>query len=139
MRRIRAELAGDRKRHLRSLELLFEVGSTNTRLLAARRRPPARPTSVGRVAARRPRPPGRRWIAPFGGGIAMSVAWTFSDAARALPALSLGVGVAVVAGAGARRARGISLKWPNDIWFEDRKIGGVLIDCAPRRAARPMW
>ena len=38
---------------------------------------------------------GRRWIAPFGGGVALSVAWTFSDGARALPALSLGVGVAV--------------------------------------------
>ena len=25
-------------------------------------------------------------------------------------------------------AVGISLKWPNDIWFQDRKIGGVLIE-----------
>jgi BirA family biotin operon repressor/biotin-[acetyl-CoA-carboxylase] ligase len=25
-------------------------------------------------------------------------------------------------------ARGIGLKWPNDLWLNDRKIGGVLID-----------
>ena len=25
-------------------------------------------------------------------------------------------------------AAGVTLKWPNDIWFEDRKIGGVLIE-----------
>src|ERR1700735_3443069 len=25
-------------------------------------------------------------------------------------------------------AEGISLKWPNDIWFRDRKLGGVLIE-----------
>jgi BirA family biotin operon repressor/biotin-[acetyl-CoA-carboxylase] ligase len=25
-------------------------------------------------------------------------------------------------------ARGIALKWPNDIWFEDRKVGGVLVE-----------
>ena len=25
-------------------------------------------------------------------------------------------------------AAGIALKWPNDIWFEDRKLGGVLIE-----------
>jgi BirA family biotin operon repressor/biotin-[acetyl-CoA-carboxylase] ligase len=25
-------------------------------------------------------------------------------------------------------AQGIALKWPNDIWFQDRKLGGVLIE-----------
>ncbi len=25
-------------------------------------------------------------------------------------------------------ALGVALKWPNDIWFKDRKIGGVLIE-----------
>ena len=42
--------------------------------------------------------------------------------------LSLGVGVAVSRALGARRRGGNSLKWPNDIWFEDRKLGGVLIE-----------
>jgi len=25
-------------------------------------------------------------------------------------------------------ARGVRLKWPNDIWFEDRKMGGILLE-----------
>ena len=25
-------------------------------------------------------------------------------------------------------AKGIRLKWPNDIWFDDRKVGGILIE-----------
>jgi BirA family transcriptional regulator, biotin operon repressor / biotin---[acetyl-CoA-carboxylase] ligase len=128
-RRIAAEVGADRQRHLRSLELLFEVDSTNTRLLAAAP-PPASRADVciaelqhagrGRL--------GRRWIAPFGGGIAMSLGWTCSDVIRTLPALSLGVGVAVSRALARAGATGISLKWPNDIWFRDRKIGGVLIE-----------
>jgi BirA family biotin operon repressor/biotin-[acetyl-CoA-carboxylase] ligase len=127
--RIRAELAGDRRAHLHSLELLFEVGSTNTRLLSSTPPPPstadvcmAELQHAGRGRL------GRRWVAPFGGGIAMSLGWTCSDVVRTLPALSLGVGVAVSRALVRAGAAGISLKWPNDIWFNDRKLGGVLIE-----------
>jgi BirA family biotin operon repressor/biotin-[acetyl-CoA-carboxylase] ligase len=128
-RRICAQLASQRKPHLHSLELLFEVGSTNTRLLGSA--PPPASTADVCIAelqhAGRGRL-GRRWIAPFGGGIAMSLGWTCSDVVRTLPALSLGVGVAVGRALTRAGAEGISLKWPNDIWFKDRKLGGVLIE-----------
>jgi BirA family biotin operon repressor/biotin-[acetyl-CoA-carboxylase] ligase len=128
-RRIGAELAEQRKASLRRLEVLFEVDSTNTRLLAA---PPPPPGSAeicmselqhagrGRL--------GRRWVAPFGSGVSMSVSWTFKDLARALPSLGLCVGVAVSRALVRAGAEGIALKWPNDIWFRDRKVGGILIE-----------
>ena len=128
-RRIGAELGPQRIGQLRKLELLFEVGSTNTRLLG-NAPPPCGSADVClselQHAGRGRR--GRRWIAPFGGGVALSVAWTFSDGARTLPALSLGVGVAVWRALVRAGAQGVTLKWPNDIWFQDRKIGGVLIE-----------
>jgi BirA family transcriptional regulator, biotin operon repressor / biotin---[acetyl-CoA-carboxylase] ligase len=127
--RIGAELGPKRKAQVRTLELLFEVDSTNTRLLA--NAPP--PLSQADVclselqhAGRGRR--GRRWIAPFGAGVALSVAWTFEDGARSLPALSLAVGVAISRALSRAGAREVKLKWPNDIWFQDRKIGGVLIE-----------
>jgi BirA family biotin operon repressor/biotin-[acetyl-CoA-carboxylase] ligase len=126
---IERELCARSRAHLRALQVLFEVDSTSTRLLAAA--PP--PLGLADVClselqhAGRGRL-GRRWIAPFGSGIAMSVAWSFSDAARALPALSLGVGVAVTRALVRAGAGGIELKWPNDIWFKDRKLGGVLVE-----------
>jgi BirA family transcriptional regulator, biotin operon repressor / biotin---[acetyl-CoA-carboxylase] ligase len=127
--RISQELDSENKGQLRELELLFEVDSTNTRLLAAAP-PPCGTADVVlselQHAGRGRR--GRRWIAPFGTGVAMSVAWTFSDGARSLPALSLGVGVAVARALTRVGASGVKLKWPNDIWFRDRKIGGVLIE-----------
>ena len=128
-RRIGAELGPERMAQLRTLDLKFEVDSTNTRLLGNA------PPPLGQAdaclselqhAGRGRR--GRRWIAPFGAGVALSVAWTFSDGAGALSALSLGVGVAVARALARAGARGVTLKWPNDIWLRDRKLGGVLIE-----------
>jgi BirA family biotin operon repressor/biotin-[acetyl-CoA-carboxylase] ligase len=126
---IGAEIKPQRMAQLRTLELLFEVDSTNTRLLAAAPPPPGSADaclSELQHAGRGRR--GRRWIAPFGAGVALSVAWTFSDGAGTLAALSLAVGVAVARALARAGARGVMLKWPNDIWLRDRKIGGVLIE-----------
>jgi BirA family transcriptional regulator, biotin operon repressor / biotin---[acetyl-CoA-carboxylase] ligase len=128
-KRILRELSPHSAQHLRALQVLFEVDSTSTRLLAAA----APPVGLADICtselqhAGRGRL-GRRWIAPFGSGLAISVAWSFSDAARALPALSLGAGVAVTRALVRAGASGIALKWPNDIWFQDRKLGGVLVE-----------
>lgn len=127
--RIGAELSAERSAHLNHLELLFQIDSTNSRLLSSAPPPPdtadvciAELQHAGRGRL------GRSWIAPFGGGIAMSLGWTCSDVVRTLPALSLGVGVAVSRALARAGATGILLKWPNDIWFKDRKLGGVLIE-----------
>ena len=128
-RRICAELGPQRKAQLRGLALEFDIDSTNARLLAAAPPPPSQADACRaelQHAGRGRR--GRRWIAPFGSGITLSVAWTFRDGAGALSALSLAVGVALSRALSRAGAAGVALKWPNDIWFQDRKIGGVLIE-----------
>jgi BirA family biotin operon repressor/biotin-[acetyl-CoA-carboxylase] ligase len=126
---IRAAIAGHRSNRLRRLDLLFDVDSTNTRLLAGG--PP--PHGCADVvlselqhAGRGRR--GRHWFAPFGGSIALSMSWSFTDASRASPSLSLCVGVAIARALERVGVSGIGLKWPNDIWFDDRKVGGILIE-----------
>ena len=123
------ELSSQSRGRLRNLEILPEVDSTSTRLMATK--PP--PLGLADVCTTELQHAGRgrfgrRWIAPFGSGLAMSVAWGFSDAARAVPALSLGVGVAVSRALMRSGAVAIVLKWPNDIWYRDRKLGGVLVE-----------
>ena len=127
--KIRAAVAEARAPWLRSLAVEFDVDSTNSRLLAAA--PPPHGYADVMVtelqhAGRGRR--GRHWSAPFGGGIALSMAWVFSDAAQANPTLSLCVGVAVARALKRAGALRLGLKWPNDIWFKDRKIGGVLLE-----------
>ena len=127
--RIRDALRDDREATLRSLEVLFEVDSTNTRLLELTPPPQGRADvcmSELQHAGRGRR--GRRWVAPFGAGIAMSLGWAFRDASQAKPALSLAVGVAIARALGRAGARDIRLKWPNDVWFNARKVGGVLLE-----------
>ena len=86
-RLIRAALAPERGRRLQRLQLLFEVDSTNDRLLAAK------PPTVGcaqvvmselQHAGRGRR--GRQWVTPFGSSIALSLGWSFADASWASPA-----------------------------------------------------
>jgi BirA family biotin operon repressor/biotin-[acetyl-CoA-carboxylase] ligase len=126
---IRGSIGPDRMARLRRLESRFEVDSTNSQLLAA----PAPPTGFADAmlaelqhAGRGRR--GREWIAPFGACIALSLGWSFADASRANPALSLCVGVAVIRALTRAGAAGIGLKWPNDIWHRDRKVGGILLE-----------
>ena len=124
---IRAALRDEARLH--RLEVLFEVDSTNTRLLGRPGPPPgfadaalAEVQNAGRGRQ------GRRWISPFGASLALSLGWTFSDDERVDSTLSLAVGVAVCRALGGLGARGMRLKWPNDVWFEDRKLGGVLVE-----------
>jgi BirA family biotin operon repressor/biotin-[acetyl-CoA-carboxylase] ligase len=70
---------------------------------------------------------GRRWHSATGNGITFSLACQVGRPLRELAALSL---VAGVAAARALRALGVpaSLKWPNDLLVNDRKLGGILVE-----------
>jgi len=71
---------------------------------------------------------GKDWISPFAANLYMSVLWSFEHGAAALEGLSLGIGVA------ARRAlkqcglEDVQLKWPNDIYVGQKKLGGILLE-----------
>lgn len=120
-----------------AVEVVSRVGSTNTELMRR-----ARAGSVSQVllvaeqqTAGRGRL-GREWhsdstAAPVpAGATATWPALTFSIGMPFAPqdwsGLSLAVGVSV---AGALHPA-LGLKWPNDIWLNDRKLAGILIETA---------
>jgi len=125
--RMRAHACEQGRRLPDELEVHFLIDSTNDHLYAA----PLPTPGAARVAfaelqsAGRGRR-GRRWIAPFGSGLTFSISWTFAETPADLPALGLALGVAiakVLSGLGAQR---LSLKWPNDLLHDGRKLGGLL-------------
>ena len=127
--RIETEISGDRRGLLTRLELHFEVKSTNTALFdGAHPAPGAACVCMTELQTEGRGRRGRPWFNAFGEGLALSMSWSFGDTPKGLSALSLAVGVGVARALRRLGAMGIALKWPNDIWFRDKKIGGVLIE-----------
>jgi BirA family transcriptional regulator, biotin operon repressor / biotin---[acetyl-CoA-carboxylase] ligase len=123
-----AALEPDVAGRISKLEVFTELDSTNRRLLGA-------PPPVGKLdvciaefqttgRGRR----GRRWIAPLGSGICLSVGWQFAGMPAQPAALTLAVGVAVRRVLARVAGLTIALKWPNDLVFDERKLGGILLE-----------
>lgn len=114
---------------LAALEILLATDSTNRRLLQAA----AAGASSGTVilaehqSAGRGRR-GRRWESPFGRNLYLSLLWEFEAAASRLAGLSLAVAIAVVRALEAAGLSGLGLKWPNDVWWQERKLAGILLE-----------
>ena len=71
---------------------------------------------------------GKAWVSPFAANIYMSILWDFEQGAQALEGLSLGVGVAVRRALVELGIGNVGLKWPNDIYIGDKKLGGILLE-----------
>jgi BirA family biotin operon repressor/biotin-[acetyl-CoA-carboxylase] ligase len=72
---------------------------------------------------------GRSWGSPFGRNIYCSFSYSFNKDISELSGLSLAVGILVVRALESLfPALRPLLKWPNDIYLNNRKIGGILID-----------
>jgi BirA family biotin operon repressor/biotin-[acetyl-CoA-carboxylase] ligase len=71
---------------------------------------------------------GKQWVSPFAANIYLSIVWDFEQGAQALEGLSLAVGVAVKRALSVCGVPGVKLKWPNDIYVEQKKLGGILLE-----------
>jgi BirA family biotin operon repressor/biotin-[acetyl-CoA-carboxylase] ligase len=111
------------------IEAVQQTASTNADLIErVRRGQPARPllrAALHQTAGRGRH--GRRWFASPGGALLFSLAVPMAaDGARiAAATLACGVGAAE-----ALRAAGapVTIKWPNDLLLDGRKLGGVLCE-----------
>ncbi|MCP5162474.1 MAG: biotin--[acetyl-CoA-carboxylase] ligase [Hahellaceae bacterium] len=71
---------------------------------------------------------GKVWCSPFGQNLYVSIAFHLSGGGERLSGLSLVVGIAVVQAIEAFGFSGVKLKWPNDIYVHDEKLGGILVE-----------
>lgn len=71
---------------------------------------------------------GRTWVSPFGHNIYLSILWRYQDGPAAIAGLSLALGVAVVRALRQLGVRDVGLKWPNDIYWRQRKLAGILVE-----------
>ncbi|WP_461521943.1 bifunctional biotin--[acetyl-CoA-carboxylase] ligase/biotin operon repressor BirA [Porticoccus sp.] len=71
---------------------------------------------------------GRQWVSPLGRNIYLSTVWGFDGGVQALEGLSLAVGVSVRRALESCGVGGLTLKWPNDLLWQKKKLGGILLE-----------
>ncbi len=71
---------------------------------------------------------GRQWVSPFGANLYLSMYWRLEQGPAAAMGLSLVVGIVmaeVLQNLGAEKVR---VKWPNDLYLNDKKLAGILVE-----------
>ncbi|MCK4743669.1 MAG: bifunctional biotin--[acetyl-CoA-carboxylase] ligase/biotin operon repressor BirA [Sulfuriflexus sp.] len=124
--RIQPALNSQTQKHLQSLDILFDVDSTNAWLLKAQHKHAVVCLAERQHAGRGRR--GREWISPFAANLTMSLGWRFELDITAMSSFSLICGVAVVRALQKFGVSELGLKWPNDIIYQGKKLGGILIE-----------
>jgi len=72
----------------------------------------------------------RKWISPAESNIYLSCRWKNNNIQN-INGLSLVVGLSVTAALKSTGLQNLTIKWPNDILWQDKKLGGILIDIIP--------
>lgn len=71
---------------------------------------------------------GRTWVSPFGSNIYYSMYWRLEAGLPAAMGISLVIGIALVEALESLGVNGLRLKWPNDIYYNNRKLAGILVE-----------
>lgn len=126
---LRQKLSNTTTKQLSQLEIFFDIDSTNRYLNEKSIDGAAsgyvviaeqQTQGVGRQ--------GRPWISPFGSNLYLSLLWRFQCGAAQLGCLSLYVAVAIVRALKKLGAKEVGVKWPNDIYYQGKKLAGILLE-----------
>lgn len=131
---VRAALGVEAGRMLDQLVVLQSIDSTNS-YVGACEDGLTRACLAEQQTAGRGRD-GRAWVSPMAANLYLSVGRDLAPRAGALGALSLAIGVAVAEVLHDLGAAEVRLKWPNDLWIGQAKIGGILIEARAEATTR---
>jgi len=71
---------------------------------------------------------GRQWFSPFGSNLYLSMFWRLEQGPAAAMGLSLVIGIVMAEVLQALGAKDVRVKWPNDLYLQDRKLAGILVE-----------
>ena len=71
---------------------------------------------------------GRVWHTPVGRNLALTIAWACDPDISRLAGMSLAAGAAIAEALQETFDISLDLKWPNDMYVEGRKCGGILVE-----------
>lgn len=111
-----------------SIELIPVIDSTNQYLLDRVDNLESGSVCIAEYQAQGRGRRGKHWVSPFGSNLYLSMYWRLDAGMAAAMGLSLVVGVAIVEAMEKIGIEGIKLKWPNDLYFQDKKLAGILVE-----------
>lgn len=68
---------------------------------------------------------GRKWFSPFGANLYLSMYWRLEQGPAAAVGLSLVIGIVMAEVLHELGADKVRVKWPNDLYLNDRKLAGI--------------
>lgn len=71
---------------------------------------------------------GRHWVSPFGANLYLSMFWRLEQGPAAAMGLSLVIGIVMAEVLQRLGAEQVRVKWPNDLYLNDRKLAGILVE-----------
>lgn len=75
---------------------------------------------------------GRQWFSPFGSNLYFSMYWRLDQGPAAAMGLSLAIGIVIAKVLRQLSGQDIKVKWPNDLYLEDKKLAGILVEIAAK-------
>ncbi len=71
---------------------------------------------------------GRKWFSPFGANLYLSMFWRLEQGPAAAIGLSLVIGIVMAEVLRKLGADKVRVKWPNDLYLQDCKLAGILVE-----------
>lgn len=118
-------IASTEKKVWQAVDVLPVVDSTN-RWVSEKKQAHPRACFAERQTAGRGRR-GKAWHSPAGGNLYCSASWEYAQTPEPLPALAPAIAVGLVQVLN-QFVDGAEIKWPNDLWVDGKKLGGILIE-----------
>ncbi len=128
-KKINQHLSASTQKQIRQFEIFSDISSTNQYLNT--KSLDGAPSGHLVLAEQQTKGVGRRgkcWISPFGNNLYLSLLWRFQYGPAQLGCLSLFVAVAVVRALKKMGITDAGVKWPNDIYWENQKLAGILLE-----------
>lgn len=119
-----------------AVEVMSQTGSTNTTLMERARagcRNPVLLVAEQQTAGRGRM--GRPWLSrPAGGSLTFSLGLPLEQAD--LSGLSVVAGYSLAQALDPQHHHALRVKWPNDLWYAQRKLGGILVEMCTQGTQR---